>query len=180
MEEPREIPSPKPPRHLETVAERTRRLLDELAEQGFFQNLPGSGKPLDLSDEDNPFVPEDMRLAYRILRNAGYSLPWIELRKDIEADVAALDRRARAHREMIRSTLQNLHRLPPYLRAARWQRTEAEHRDFVASYGAMIDEVNRKIDDFNLSVPVVSLQVARINRQHALAQIASCLPETPG
>ncbi len=179
MEEPREIPSAKPPRRLETVSERTRRLVDELAEQGFFQNLPGSGKPLDLSDEDNPFVPEDMRLAYRILRNAGYSLPWIELRKDIEADVAALDRRASAHRDMLRSTLQCLSRLPPYLRAARWQRARAEHREFMASYGAMIDEVNRKIDDFNLSVPVVSLQVTRVNRQRALDQLASYLPEAP-
>src|SRR5581483_4112960 len=119
MEEPRPIPSTKPTNRPETASQRARRILDELAEQGYFQNLPGSGKPLDLSDEDYPFIPDDMRLAYRILRNAGYSLPWIELRKDIEAEIAAIDRRASTHRQTVQSALRSMDHIPPYLRAAR-------------------------------------------------------------
>src|SRR5690349_8371285 len=37
---------------------------------GAFDDLPGAGKPLDLADDR--LVPEDVRVAYRILRNAGY------------------------------------------------------------------------------------------------------------
>ena len=37
---------------------------------GEFDDLPGSGKPLDL--EDDRLIPEELRLAYRILKNAGY------------------------------------------------------------------------------------------------------------
>ncbi len=37
---------------------------------GAFDDLPGAGKPLDL--EEDRLVPEDVRTAYRILRNAGY------------------------------------------------------------------------------------------------------------
>jgi hypothetical protein len=37
---------------------------------GEFDHLPGSGKPLDL--DDDRLVPEDVRVAYRILRNAGF------------------------------------------------------------------------------------------------------------
>ena len=37
---------------------------------GAFDDLPGAGKPLDL--DDDRLVPEDVRAAYRILRNAGY------------------------------------------------------------------------------------------------------------
>ena len=37
---------------------------------GAFDDLPGAGKPLDLDDER--LVPEDVRAAYRILKNAGY------------------------------------------------------------------------------------------------------------
>ncbi len=180
MEEPPPTPAAKPANRLETGFERAKRILDELAEQGYFQNLPGSGKPLDLSDEDNPFIPDDMRLAYRILRNAGYSLPWIELRKDIEAEIAAIDRRASAHRQMLQSTLRSMDRTPPYLRAARWHRVQSEHREFLTRHARQIDTVNQKIDDFNLSVPVVSLQLIRLNRQKALDELASLLPEQCG
>ena len=38
--------------------------------RGELDDLPGAGKPLDL--DDDPLVPEDVRAAYRILKNAGY------------------------------------------------------------------------------------------------------------
>jgi hypothetical protein len=44
----------------------------EAVSRGEFDHLPGAGKPLDL-DED-ALVPEDLRMACRILKNAGYSL----------------------------------------------------------------------------------------------------------
>ncbi|HEX5417147.1 MAG TPA: DUF1992 domain-containing protein, partial [Chloroflexota bacterium] len=65
--------------------------------EGAFDNLPGKGQPLDLSDDNNPFVPDDMRLAYRILRNAGVRLPWIEERQIIDASRANLEREIERH-----------------------------------------------------------------------------------
>jgi hypothetical protein len=50
-------------------------------EEGAFDNLPGKGKPLDL-DED-AFIPDDLRLTYKILKNAGCLPPELELRKEI-------------------------------------------------------------------------------------------------
>ena len=41
----------------------------EAQQAGAFDDLPGAGKPLDL--DDDRLVPEDVRVAYRILRNAG-------------------------------------------------------------------------------------------------------------
>lgn len=49
--------------------------------QGMFENLPGSGKPLDFSDDRH--IPEDLRLAYKILKNADCVPPEIEVRKEI-------------------------------------------------------------------------------------------------
>jgi hypothetical protein len=60
------------------VEERIRRAI----EQGEFEDLPGSGEPLTL--EDDRHVPEDLRLAYKILKNAECLPPEVELRKDIE------------------------------------------------------------------------------------------------
>ena len=41
----------------------------EAQRAGAFDGLPGAGKPLDLADDR--LVPEDVRVAYRILANAG-------------------------------------------------------------------------------------------------------------
>ncbi|MEE4358220.1 MAG: DnaJ family domain-containing protein [Desulfococcaceae bacterium] len=49
--------------------------------KGDFNNLPGSGKPLEYQDDVH--VPEDLRLAYKILKNADCLPPEIELKKEI-------------------------------------------------------------------------------------------------
>ena len=57
------------------------RIIREAMENGEFDNLEGSGKPLNFEDET--WIPEDLRIAYRILKNAGCIPPEIELRKEI-------------------------------------------------------------------------------------------------
>jgi hypothetical protein len=49
--------------------------------KGTFDDLPGTGKPLDFSDDTH--IPEDLRLAYKILKNADCLPPEIELKKEI-------------------------------------------------------------------------------------------------
>lgn len=63
-------------------------LVDELAEQhikaalekGELSNLPGSGKPLQLDDDNH--VPPELRAGYRLLKNAGFLPPELELRRE--------------------------------------------------------------------------------------------------
>ena len=50
-------------------------------EEGLFDNLPGKGKPLNLDDDSA--VPEDLRLAYKILKNSNCLPVELELRKEI-------------------------------------------------------------------------------------------------
>ncbi|TAL97346.1 MAG: DUF1992 domain-containing protein [Paraburkholderia sp.] len=60
------------------------RLLDALVEQriaaaaarGEFDDLPGAGLPLTL--DDDALVPEEVRVANRILKNAGFAPPAVE------------------------------------------------------------------------------------------------------
>jgi hypothetical protein len=49
--------------------------------EGEFANLSGAGRPLIFEDET--WVPEDLRLAYRFLKNAGFVPPELELRNEI-------------------------------------------------------------------------------------------------
>ncbi|MFB6328830.1 DUF1992 domain-containing protein [Pantoea deleyi] len=63
-------------------------LVDELAEQhiraalekGELSNLPGAGKPLQLDDDSH--VPPELRAGYRLLKNAGFLPPELELRRE--------------------------------------------------------------------------------------------------
>jgi TusA-related sulfurtransferase len=57
------------------------RRIQEAQAQGEFENLPGEGKPLRLEDDSR--IPEDLRLAYKILRNANCLPPELELKKEI-------------------------------------------------------------------------------------------------
>ena len=51
---------------LDLIAERK---IAEAEAAGELRDLPGAGAPLDL--DDDPLIPEDMRMAYRILKKAG-------------------------------------------------------------------------------------------------------------
>ena len=54
---------------------------------GELDNLPGKGKPLVFEDDQGP---EELRLAHKILKNAGFLPPEVELRKRIGSAEALL------------------------------------------------------------------------------------------
>ena len=64
--------------HPEIIAEQ--KILEAIA-RGEFANLPGAGKPLRL--EDDSMVPGELRISYKVLKNAGCIPPELELRKEI-------------------------------------------------------------------------------------------------
>ena len=49
-------------------------------QEGAFDNLPGKGKPLNL--DDDAAVPEDLRLTFKVLKNANCLPIEMELRKE--------------------------------------------------------------------------------------------------
>ena len=63
---------------LERIAEERIR---EAIQRGEFENIPGSGKPLEF--EDDRHIPDDLRLAYKVLKNADCLPPELELKKEI-------------------------------------------------------------------------------------------------
>ena len=63
-----------------------RRILEAM-ENGEFNNLQGMGKPIIFEDET--MISEDLRMVYRILKNAGYIPPELELRNEV-VNMAAL------------------------------------------------------------------------------------------
>src|SRR5206468_2474048 len=58
------------------------RKIQEAIEEGKFDNLPGKGEPPNL--DDDPFTPPHLRLANRILKNAGVLPDWMQVEQEME------------------------------------------------------------------------------------------------
>lgn len=62
--------------------------INEAIAHGQLDDLPGRCKPLNLDDDRS--VPEEFRMAYRILKNSGFVPPEIEIKGEINALEEAL------------------------------------------------------------------------------------------
>jgi len=63
---------------IDQIAERT---IQSAIKKGTLDNLPGKGNPIVFEDET--FIPCELRMAYRMLKNAGYIPPELEQRNHI-------------------------------------------------------------------------------------------------
>ncbi len=145
-----------PLREWESVVERAIR---EAQERGEFDNLPGKGKPLRWDDEH---VPPEWRMAHRILKNAGFAPAWIEDDKRIRQERKALRKLLDDFVAWYRQEVAALAGLPSAEAEARLAELDAARRQRIATYRERAARLNRKIDDFNLIVPIVRLQWHRV------------------
>lgn len=64
---------------LQVIAERK---ISEAIREGKLKTDGWQGRPL--PDDSDPFMPEDLKMAYKILKNAGFVPPEVEARREIE------------------------------------------------------------------------------------------------
>lgn len=125
------------------------RKIQEAIEEGKFDNLPGKGKPIVF--DDDPMTPPHLRLANKILKNAGALPDWIQVQKDILTErQEVVAQRARLVREN-------------QARRARLSSLPADHADVRAfavwharsreAYLRRLKGVNNSILKFSLMAP---------------------------
>jgi DnaJ family protein C protein 28 len=115
------------------------KILREARERGEFDNLPGKGKPIQWEDETH--VPEDQRMAQRLLKHNGFTPDWIELGNDLDARYRVLQERlARARADRAAGALDQ----------KGWQSIAQE-------IAGKIRELNKSIIGYNLRTPHESL-----------------------
>jgi DnaJ family protein C protein 28 len=131
-------------------------------EDGAFNDLPGRGKPMDLSE--NPFEDPSWRMANRMLRSSGFSLPWIETRKEIEMDYKE------AYKKIKRTWQWRVASLD-----SKKPRAEVD-REWVRAleqFNHAIDELNQRIFDYNLEAPLDQLKIRLIDPENEVSRITS-------
>ncbi|HRD66298.1 MAG TPA: DUF1992 domain-containing protein [Candidatus Competibacter sp.] len=80
--------------------------IQEAIERGELRDLPGEGKPLQLDDDSA--IPEELRAAYRILKNAGFLPPELQLRKELHEAEQLLQQLPESERSRARARLELL------------------------------------------------------------------------
>ena len=128
----------------------------EAMEAGKFEGLAGKGKPLYL--EENPYELDGWGMAFRLIRQNGFSLPWIEVGMEIENE------RLLAHR---------------LLRSACRERGAEDYRISQALFANRIETLNREIAQYNLRVPAQAFQrsLLDLEKEMAAALIELSRPE---
>lgn len=118
---------------------------------GLMDNLPGQGKPLNLRDDD--MVPDEDRLAFRMLKSSGFAPPWLEARREIDAERARLD-----------AWLADANR--------RWPRLDGAARAALQiAYKRKLADLQRLIMDFNLTAPPSIPHVEGLRTAEELAKL---------
>lgn len=124
-------------------------------EDGQFKNLPGAGKPLRF--DDNPYEDPGWSLAFHMLKENEFTLPWIAERQEIEAELETAC-------QTLRGAHQARHSTPTG--EASWQQAESTFRECVLL-------LNKRIRDYNLSVPSANFQRMPIQAEREIERITA-------
>lgn len=131
----------------------------EAMEQGDFDDLQGKGEPVDLSV--NPFEDPELRLAHRMLRNAGFAPSWIEERKDIDSEFETIRNQLRRAWTILRDARGTHHERGA---TGRWEKAAGAFR-------RKSTELNRRIATWNLKVPAPGFQRKLIDAEGEISAI---------
>ncbi|MCB0000973.1 MAG: DUF1992 domain-containing protein [Anaerolineales bacterium] len=153
--ESQEPPKKKEPRDWQAI-------IDEQAAQIDINTLPGKGKPLNLNR--NPYADEADELANSLLKNAGFTLPWIEDSRKIDAELAA------ARAKLVRAR-DEYHEMRDAQICAGHQWVEGSWQAALREFRQAVENINRQIRDFNLKAPNVNVHKFVIRVDEELARL---------
>ncbi|HXW00728.1 MAG TPA: DnaJ family domain-containing protein [Anaerolineae bacterium] len=157
MEE-RQTPAEEPAQSAITRREQERtdlieQRIQEAMANGEFDNLPGRGKPLPV--HTNPYLDPTQELAFGLLQNNGMVPEWIERDKEIRQELEAARERLRLAWQQYQVNLSG---------EATWQAAMTRFEEALV-------KLNRKIDHFNLIVPIASNQRFRLRLDEELRRV---------
>jgi DnaJ family protein C protein 28 len=133
-------------------------IIRDAMQRGEFDNLPGKGKPLNL--DKNPYEDPEWGLAYNLIKSSGFTLPWMERRKDIEELLQS------ARKDLIRTyqwTHQHIDQYGPLF--------QKEWDAALLRFKERITDLNKLIKDYNLEVPSTQFQIKQINAERVIMQV---------
>lgn len=117
---------------------------------GLFDNLPGLGKPLRWNMDEESQIPEDMRMAYKIMRDHEVLPDWMMQGQALDTHhQKIIQELERAHRAYT-SALQAADQQGDIGRRSRATRT---WDNLLKTFAEAIEQYNKRVLTYNLKVP---------------------------
>ncbi len=138
--------------------------IEEAQKRGDFDNLPGKGKPLNLGKNRQA---GDNALAFEMLQNNDYTLPWIANRREMLESMQSFRESLLQAWQAYETGRQDT------LEATMRQSIEARWQSEKARLAAELYELNKEISALNLTIPVERLEVFKLNWRKELARIGA-------
>ncbi|XP_044253742.1 dnaJ homolog subfamily C member 28 [Tribolium madens] len=132
-------------------------LIQESMSRGEFSNLSGSGKPLNYQNQ-NPYVDFVTHKLNEVLIDNGFTPEWITLQKEIREGIEELRNCLQIERSYLGPFPLNSEESDD------WTRIVHKRRNTV-------DLINKKIDKFNLVVPIMNKQMIQISLEKEAERI---------
>jgi hypothetical protein len=140
------------------------RQIRKAIEDGEFSNLPGEGKPLNLGDDAH--TPEELRMAYKILKDNDLSPEWIMHGKALDAKIDdMMEQLGRAA-----SRYQAASQAPDATAASRGQ-AETAWRTAQAKLTGAAAKLNGEISTYNLKIPRGAAAKPLLNLQREINRL---------
>uniref|UniRef100_A0A670XVR9 DnaJ heat shock protein family (Hsp40) member C28 n=1 Tax=Pseudonaja textilis TaxID=8673 RepID=A0A670XVR9_PSETE len=131
-------------------------LIQESMAKGDFDNLSGKGKPLQ-KFSDCPHIDPMTHNLNRILIDNGYQPEWILIQKEIRETIEKLRKTIIASRNKVGDPM-------TIQKEMQWKEVCEEFRE-------NIKILNKRINDFNLVVPILSRQMVHFNADKEIAHV---------
>ena len=156
----------------EVIARIAERKIQEAIDEGKFDNLPGRGAPIVF--DDDPGVPLHIRMAHKVLKNAGALPDWLMMQNDIvmeRKEIADMRPRLIREGETRRASLQALRPgHPDIIKFAEW------HARSRAAYLRRLKSVNTSILKFTMSAPSTAPPYASFKIDREMAEFDEAFP----
>ena len=136
---------------IQSIAEKR---IEEAQSRGEFDHLPGAGRPLQL--EDDSHIPPELRMAYKVLHNAGCLPPELQERKDI-ATLADMLERCEDEQERVR----RMQKLRFMITRARMRHQRHLQLEDDAYYDRLLDRLSRSASTDATGKPAPAAAAAR-------------------
>ena len=137
------------------------RQIVEAQERGEFDDLPGKGKPLNVTE--NPFADPEWRVAYKILQDNDFTLDWIELDKEIRAELEACRGQLLQSKCWCERAMAQLGHQESCWAQEEKARAQSTWEQALETFAGQVAQINKKIELLNLKVPLVNLQRLKIS-----------------
>ncbi len=154
-------------RYMSSTQDLVEEQIRKAQERGDFNRLKGAGKPLDLYE--NPYEPPELRMAFKILKENDFAPYWIELGKEIEADMERFNKEVAYFKRYTELFLADSHS-----RFA-MRRYQDKKQYFYAERKRDLEKIYKKIIDYNLQCPTFRQGRANLTVDEEMEKIISCI-----